>query len=154
MEQHSLGSPRPGTPARRRRHGRSRRGPVLPMHLPGFRSRPERFDDAVIASAQRLSERWGTTLESIDFRIRPVPGSKLLDQAEAAGDRVPLASSRSATRNSAARITVYRLPIEQIAESYPEVVDIVHQCVVHELSQLWMKSMQEIDPEYFPDEPD
>ena len=124
------------------------------MHLPGFRSRPERFDDAVIASAQRLGERWGQRLEGIDFRILPVPGNRLLDQAEAAGDRVPLASSRSATPKSAARITLYRLPIEQIAESYPEIVDIVHQCVVHELSQLWMKPMAEIDPEYFPDEPD
>lgn len=124
------------------------------MHLPGFRSRPERFDDAVVASAQRLGERWGTRLEAIDFRILPVPGHKLLNRAQAAGDRVPLASSRSATASHSARITVYRLPIEQIAESYPELIDIVHQCVVHELAQLWMKSMQEIDPEYFPDEPD
>lgn len=107
-----------------------------------------------MASAQRLAERWGTALEAIDFRILPVPSSRLIDQAEAAGDRVPLASSRSATPGSRARISLYRLPIEQIAESYPDVVDIVHQCVVHELSQLWMQPVHEIDPEYFPDEPD
>lgn len=124
------------------------------MHLPGFRSRPERFDDAVVASAQRLSERWGERLQIIDFRILPVPGSKLLDRAQTAGDRVPLASSRSADAKRPARITIYRLPIEQIAESYPELIDIVHQCIVHELAQLWMMSMQDIDPEYFPDEPE
>lgn len=123
------------------------------MHLPGFRNRPERFDDAVVASAQRLSERWGTRLESIDFQILPVPETKLLDQAQAAGDRVPLASSRSAGARGPAQVTIYRLPIEQIAESYPELVDIVHQCIVHEVAQLWMISMQEVDPEYFPDDP-
>ncbi|WP_421014961.1 metallopeptidase family protein, partial [Glutamicibacter creatinolyticus] len=61
---------------------------------------------------------------------------------------------RTATPGRRARISIYRLPIEQIAESYPEVVDIVHQCVVHELSQLWMQSVHEIDPEYFPEDPD
>ncbi|MEU3331930.1 metallopeptidase family protein [Glutamicibacter creatinolyticus] len=144
----------PALPARRRRHGRGRRGPLVPMHLPGYRTRPERFDDAVVASAQRLAERWGTAVEAIDFRIRPVPSGKLLEKAAASGDRVPLASSRTATPGRRARISIYRLPIEQIAESYPEVVDIVHQCVVHELSQLWMQSVHEIDPEYFPEDPD
>lgn len=144
---------RPSGP-RRNRHGRGRRGPLLPMHLPGYRSRPERFDDAVMASAQRLSERWPGQIEQIDFLIEPVPGDRLLTQAHAVGDRVPLASSRQATAVERSRITIYRLPIEQIAESTAELMDLVHQCVVHEVAQLWMKPISEIDPSYFPEDPD
>ena len=62
---------RPSGP-RRGRHGRGRRGPLMPMHLPAYRSRPERFDDAVMASAQRLSQRWPGEIEKIDFLIDPI----------------------------------------------------------------------------------
>ncbi|GAA1409176.1 hypothetical protein AUR04nite_22980 [Glutamicibacter uratoxydans] len=139
---------------RRGRHGRGRRGPLVPMHLPGYRSRPERFDDAVMASAQRLAQRWESRMVLIDFRILPVPSDKLLDMAQAAGDRVPLSSSRSATASRRARVSIYRLPLEQIASSPVELVDLVHQCIVHEVSELWMIPVHEIDPEYFPEDPD
>lgn len=139
---------------RRNRHGRSRRGPLVPMHLPGYRSRPERFDDAVMASAQRLSERWPREIELIDFLIEPVPSDQLIDKAEAVSDRIPLASSTPATAHQRAEIIIYRLPIEQIADSTVELVDLVHQCVVHEVAQLWMKPINDIDPSYFPEDPE
>ncbi len=142
-------------PRRRRwRHGRGRRGPLMPMHLPGYRSRPERFDDAVMASAQRLAERWGTAIEAIDFSILPVPGDKLLDKAAAHGTRVPLSSSRPAKERRPARITIYRLPIERLAESPVDIVDIVHQCIVQEVANLWLRDPHEIDPEFYPDDRD
>ncbi|QEP06459.1 MULTISPECIES: metallopeptidase family protein [Glutamicibacter] len=144
---------RPSGP-RRGRHGRGRRGPLMPMHLPAYRSRPERFDDAVMASAQRLSQRWPGEIEKIDFLIDPVPSGKLLDQAAALGERVPLASSKPAAPGRPARIVIYRLPIEQIAENAGELLDLVHQCVVHEVAQLWMKPISEVDPMYFPEDPD
>ncbi len=139
---------------RRSRHGRGRRGPLMPMHLPAYRSRPERFDDAVMASAQRLSQRWPGEIEKIDFLIDPVPSDKLLEQAAALGERVPLASSKPAAPSRPARIIIYRLPIEQIAENTGELLDLVHQCVVHEVAQLWMKPISEVDPTYFPEDPD
>ena len=138
----------------RRRHGRGRRGPVVPMHLPAFRNRPERFDDAVMASAQRLADKWEAKIYDIDFHIEPVPEDDLLTRAEAAGDRVPLASSSSATAHRRARVTLYRLPLERLAKNQVDLVDLVHQCVVHEVSQLWMVSPSEVDPEYFPTDPD
>lgn len=144
---------RPSGP-RRNRHGRGRRGPLMPMHLPAYRSRPERFDDAVMASAQRLAQRWPGKIEKIEFLIDPVPSDKLLDQASALGERVPLASSVPAGARSPARIIIYRLPIEQIAENTGELLDLVHQCVVHEVAQLWMKPISEVDPSYFPEDPD
>ncbi|CBT74997.1 MULTISPECIES: metallopeptidase family protein [Glutamicibacter] len=144
---------RPSGP-RRNRHGRGRRGPLIPMHLPAYRSRPERFDDAVMASAQRLAQRWPGKIEKIEFLIDPVPSDKLLDQASALGERVPLASSVPAGARSPARIIIYRLPIEQIAENTGELLDLVHQCVVHEVAQLWMKPISEVDPSYFPEDPD
>ncbi|MFJ2145832.1 metallopeptidase family protein [Glutamicibacter sp. NPDC087831] len=146
--------PDPPSGSRRHRHGRGRRGPLMPMHLPAYRSRPERFDDAVMASAQRLSERWPGEIEKIDFLIDPVPSDKLLEQAAALGERVPLASSKSASASRPARIIIYRLPIEQIAENTGELLDLVHQCVVHEVAQLWMKPISEVDPGYFPEDPD
>ncbi|MGO4296437.1 MULTISPECIES: metallopeptidase family protein [Glutamicibacter] len=144
---------RPSGP-RRNRHGRGRRGPLMPMHLPAYRSRPERFDDAVMASAQRLAQRWPGKIEKIEFLIDPVPSDKLLDQASALGERVPLASSVPAGARRPARIIIYRLPIEQIAENTGELLDLVHQCVVHEVAQLWMKPISEVDPSYFPEDPD
>ncbi len=90
----------------------------------------------------------------IDFRILPVPSDKLLDLAHAAGDRVPLSSSRAATATERARVSIYRLPLEQLASSTVELVDLVHQCIVHEVSELWMIPVNEVDPEYFPEDPD
>ncbi|UTT40557.1 metallopeptidase family protein [Glutamicibacter mishrai] len=139
---------------RRNRHGRGRRGPLVPMHLPAYRSRQERFDDAVMASAQRLSERWAQKIEIIDFLIEPVPSDKLINQAQAIGDRIPLASSVPATARERAKIIIFRLPIEQIADSPGELLDLVHQCIVHEVAQLWVKPISEVDPSYFPDDPD
>jgi len=127
---------------------------LLPMHLPAYRGRQERFDDAVMASAQRLSERWPQKIELIDFLIEPVPSDTLINQAQAVGDRIPLASSVAATASERAKIIIFRLPIEQIADSPGELLDLVHQCVVHEVSQLWVKPINEIDPSYFPDDPD
>lgn len=144
---------RPSGP-RRNRHGRGRRGPLIPIHLPAYRSRPERFDDAVMASAQRLSERWPNRVEQIDFLIEPVPSEKLINQAEAVSDRIPLASSTPATAHKRAELVIYRLPIEQIADSTAELMDLVHQCVVHEVAQLWVKPINEIDPSYFPEDPE
>lgn len=126
----------------------------MPMHLPAYRNRPERFDDAVMASAQRLAQRWETKISKIQFMILPVPDDKLLDSAAAAGDRVPLSSSKSATAKSPAEITIYRLPLEQLANTPMELVDLVHQCIVHEVSEMWMLPPSEIDPEYFPEDPD
>ena len=145
----------PGQPSgpRRARHGRGRRGPLIPMHLPGYRSRPERFDDAVMASAQRLADLWPGRIEPIEFRILPVPSDRLLDLAQAAGDRVPLASSRPATAQRRARITLYRSPLEQLAKNQVDLVDLVHQSIVHEVAELWASSRQEIDPDYFGDDP-
>jgi len=140
--------------SRRNRHGRGRRGPLMPMHLPAYRTRPERFDDAVMASAQRLGERWGSKLAIIDFRIIPVPGEKVMTQAAAVGDRMPLSSARPATAQRRARISVYRLPLEQVSHNHTELVDLVHQCVVHEVANLWMLTPHDVDPEYFPKDPD
>ncbi|MGO3762975.1 metallopeptidase family protein [Glutamicibacter sp.] len=107
-----------------------------------------------MASAQRLAQRWPGKIEKIEFLIDPVPSDKLLDQASALGERVPLASSVPAGARSPARIIIYRLPIEQIAENTGELLDLVHQCVVHEVAQLWMKPISEVDPSYFPEDPD
>ncbi|MGH3651777.1 metallopeptidase family protein [Glutamicibacter sp.] len=107
-----------------------------------------------MASAQRLSQRWPGEIEKIDFLIDPVPSDKLLEQAAALGERVPLASSKPAAPSRPARIIIYRLPIEQIAENTGELLDLVHQCVVHEVAQLWMKPISEVDPTYFPEDPD
>lgn len=139
---------------RRNRHGRGRRGPLIPMHLPAYRNRPERFDDAVMASAQRLAERWESRMIKIDFLIEPVPSDALLAQAEGAGERVPLSCSRTATAHDRAQVTIFRLPLEQLASSPVELVDLVHQCVVHEVSELWMIPVSEVDPDYFPEDPD
>src|SRR5699024_6540783 len=48
--------PRQG-PRRRDRRGRGRRWDLIPPHLPGYRSRRERFDDLVAGAGAALVDR-------------------------------------------------------------------------------------------------
>ena len=48
------------------RHGREFRGPLLPPTVPGWRSRAERFDMAVLEAYEPIERRWRQRLSELD----------------------------------------------------------------------------------------
>jgi len=57
--QDGKGENRPAPAIRRRdRHGRGLRGLLVPMEVPLYRSRSERFDDLVLLAVSQLEPRW------------------------------------------------------------------------------------------------
>lgn len=143
------GSTRTFAERKRNRHGRGRRGPLLLAPLPGARTRADRFEDLLIESAERLADRWGDRVTSIDFRIMLVPGSRVLQDAQSAGTRIPWATNRSARQQRPARITLYRRTIEQACVHAPELLpELIHISIVEQLADLWAMDPQSIDPEY------
>lgn len=136
---------------KRNRHGRGRRGPMLPDPLPGARTRGERFEDLLIESAERLADRWGERVTSIDFRVMLVPNAKVLERSRLAGSRVPWATSRSGRPGRPERITLYRRAIEEACIHDRELLpELVHSSIVEQLADLWAMDPQSIDPEYGP----
>lgn len=134
---------------RRNRHGRGRRGPMLLEPLPGSRTRGERFEDLLIESAERLADRWGEKVTSIDFRIMMVPNTKVLERVEAAGTRVPWGTNRAGRPGRSERITLYRRPIEEACAHAPELLpELIHISIVEQLADRWAMDPQLVDPEY------
>ncbi len=143
------GSTRTFAERKRNRHGRGRRGLLMPPPLPGARTRAERFEDLLIESAERLADRWGDRVTSIDFRIMMVPSTKVLQQAQNAGTRVPWATNRSARPQRTERITLYRRTIEQACVHSADLLpELIHISIVEQLADLWAMDPQAIDPEY------
>src|SRR5690625_5882470 len=58
---------------RRDRHGRGMRGPLLPPTVPGWRTRTEAFDDALLAVVEELERRWSRQLAKVEFGVEEVP---------------------------------------------------------------------------------
>ena len=67
-------APAPASAHRRDRHGRGLRGPLVPPHLPAWRTRAERFDELVVAAADDLA-RHCPQVGSIQFAVEEVPPS-------------------------------------------------------------------------------
>ena len=117
-------APVPTSPAvhRRDRHGRGLRGPLLPPALPAWRTRAERFDEMVVASASELAAPWerGVVLGR-GFQAEPRAG-------------LP------------ARVVLYRRPITSRARGQ-ELPALVHQVVVEQVALMLGRRPEEIDPD-------
>src|ERR1700756_5335502 len=60
-------------PKRLSRRGREMRGPLLPPTVPGFRSRAERFDMAVLEAYEPIERRWQERLSGLDVAGDEIP---------------------------------------------------------------------------------
>ncbi|CAM2979528.1 metallopeptidase family protein [Actinomyces slackii] len=145
---HSAASGR-GAPRRRRRdrHGRGLRGPVLPPSLPGWRTRAERFDDMVVATAQDLALHW-PQVEEVQFAVEEVPpsdpapweGSVVLGRGFAAEPRAGLP----------ARVIIYRRPVTSRAADAQELSELVRHVVIEQVALMLGRRPEEIDPDSRP----
>ena len=55
------------------RRGRDMRGPLLPPTVPGWRSRAERFDMAVLEAYEPIERRWQERLSGLDVAVDEIP---------------------------------------------------------------------------------
>ena len=136
-------APAPASAHRRDRHGRGLRGPLVPPHLPAWRTRAERFDEFVVA-ADDLA-RHCPQVGSIQFAVEEVPPSDpapwehgvVLGRGFAAQPRAGLPS----------RIVVYRRPVASRAREDAELAGLVRRVVVEQVALVLGRGPDEIDPQ-------
>lgn len=135
----------PGSRTRRDRHGRGRRGPLLPPTVPAWRSRSEYFDDLVIQVVENLERRWAKALDGTEFAVEEVPPS---DPAPWELGGAPLGRYFPNDGPMPARITIYRRPIEDRAHTRTELAILVNDIIVEQVAHLLARRPDEIDPGY------
>ena len=137
-------APAPASAHRRDRPGRGLRGPLVPPHLPAWRTRAERFDELVVAAADDLA-RHCPQVGSIQFAVEEVPPSDpapwehgvVLGRGFAAQPRAGLPS----------RIVVYRRPVASRAREDAELAGLVRRVVVEQVALVLGRGPDEIDPQ-------
>ena len=137
-------APAPASAHRRDRHGRGLRGPLVPPHLPAWRTRAERFDELVVAAADDLA-RHCPQVGSIQFAVEEVPPSDpapwehgvVRGRGFAAQPRAGLPS----------RIVVYRRPVASRAREDAELAGLVRRVVVEQVALVLGRGPDEIDPQ-------
>ncbi|MCB0926615.1 MAG: metallopeptidase family protein [Mycolicibacterium insubricum] len=134
------------------------RGPLLPPTVPGWRSRAERFDMAVLEAYEPIERRWHTRLTGLDVAVDEIPRISARDPEnvnfppEVIADG-PIALARlipagvdvrgQATR---ARIVLFRKPIERRAKDTLELGDLLHEILVAQVATHLGVEPSVIDP--------
>ncbi|KAA8968284.1 metallopeptidase family protein [Mycobacterium sp.] len=134
------------------------RGPLLPPTVPGWRSRAERFDMAVLEAYEPIERRWHERLTGLDVAVDEIPRISPKDPdnvqwpSEVVADG-PIALARlipagvdvrgNATR---ARIVVFRKPIERRAEDTLELTELLHEILVAQVATYLDVDASVIDP--------
>lgn len=133
----------------------------MPRTVPAARTRAEGFDDLVLAAVEELEERWAAQLRDVEFAVEEVPEVEVTpdggvevvrpDPGAHPDEVVPLArlhpAAGSGRDQAAARIVLYRRPIEARSGDLADRADLVLDVVVHEVARLLGRTPEEIDPE-------
>ena len=142
----------------RSRRGREMRGPLLPTTVPGWRSRAELFDMAVLEAYEPIERRWQERVSALDIavdeipRIAPKDPESIQWPPEVIADG-PVALARlipagvdirgNATR---ARIMLFRKPIERRAKDTVELSELLHEVLVAQVATYLGVEPSVIDP--------
>jgi hypothetical protein len=144
---------------RRARRGRKEmRGPLLPPTVPGWRSRAERFDMAVLEAYEPIERQWQERVSGLDVAVDEIPRISPKDPEnvqwppEVVADG-PIALARlipagvdvrgQATR---ARIVLFRKPIERRATDTVDLSDLLHDVLVAQVATYLGVEPSVIDP--------
>jgi Zincin-like metallopeptidase len=160
----SRNSPRHDKSARRSasyraaRRGRDMRGPLLPPTVPGWRSRAELFDMAVLEAYEPIERRWRERVAGLDVAVDEIPriAAKDPDSVQWPPEVVadgPIALARlipagvdvrgNATR---ARVVLFRKPIERRAKDTIELGELLHEILVAQVAIYLDVEPSVIDP--------
>ena len=134
------------------------RGPLLPPTVPGWRSRAERFDMAVLEAYEPIERRWQDRLTTLDVAVDEIPRLSPREPEsvqwppEVVADG-PIALARlisagvdvrgNATR---ARIVLFRKPIERRAKDIAELAELLHEVLVAQVATYLGVEPSVIDP--------
>jgi predicted Zn-dependent protease with MMP-like domain len=140
------------------RHGREIRGPLLPRDVPGWRSRAERFDMAVLEAYEPIERRFAERLTTLDVAVDEIPRIAPRDPEnvqfppEVVADG-PIALARLMPagvdvrgNNTRARIVLFRKPIERRAKDNAELTELLHDILVAEVATYLGVEPSVIDP--------
>lgn len=138
---------------RRDRHLRGMRGPVSlpnpytvrPVDVPTMLTNSQFFISCVRDSISSVERHCPEALEHVDIGTEDVPTVGL--GVAGIGDQVPLTAAVEATAQSAARIVIFRRPLERRAYNRAELKQLVHVTLVEQLSVVRNIPMHQIDPD-------
>ena len=140
------------------RRGRDMRGPLLPPTVPGWRSRAERFDMAVLEAYEPIERSWQERVSDLDVAVDEIPriAAKDPDSVQWPPEVIadgPIALARLipagvdvrgiATR---ARIVLFRKPIERRAKDTVELGELLHEILVAQVAIYLDVEPSVIDP--------
>jgi predicted Zn-dependent protease with MMP-like domain len=123
------------------------------MTVPIGLSRTERFDDLVADAFAEVATPWGAELAGVQVLVEDIPpdpadpdaaGAQLPGPGSAA---IPLGRIERATRRTAARIVVYRRPVEARARAAQDREDLVRDVVVGLVAELLGLDPDDVDPD-------
>lgn len=130
----------------------------MPTTVPGWRSRAERFDMAVLEAYEPIERRWQQRLSGLDIAVDEVPRIAAKDPEsvqwppEVVADG-PVALARlipagvdvrgDATR---ARLVLFRKPIERRAKDSVDLTDLLHEILVAQVATYLGVEPSVIDP--------
>lgn len=128
---------------RRDRHGRGLRGPVIPMIMPAWRTRSDKFDDVIAWEILMYREHLGERLDRYDVGVLDVPTH---DPAPWE-DGVPLARFFPFERPARihGRLIFYRMPILRAAQRNPFPRWVIHEVVTSQIATVLDESPEDID---------
>lgn len=131
---------------RRDRHGRGLRGPLLSPQLPGWRTRSERFDLLVAATAAHLSAH-NPGLRNVEYGVEEIPPS---DPSPWEPQGVVLGRTFPADRAAGvpARIVVYRRPILTRTANKQDLAAMVRYIIAEQAAELLGVQPWDIVPDY------
>jgi hypothetical protein len=140
------------------RHGREVRGPLLPSTVPGWRSRAERFDMAVLEAYEPIERRWQDRVSGLDVAVDEIPRISPRDPEnvqfppEVVADG-PIALARLIPagvdvrgNSTRARIVLFRKPIERRAKDSLELTELLHDILVAQVATYLGVEPSVIDP--------
>lgn len=136
-------APRSG-PRRRDRRGRGRRWDLIPPHLPGHRTRRQRFDDTVTDAAASMIERFPRRLAHLRVVVEEVPPA---DPAPWEDASVLLGRALPSTREQPPRVILYRLPIQTRCASAQDLELLVRQVLSEQVGSMLSIAPEDVDPE-------
>ena len=130
------------------------------LRVPAAQTRGERFDDLVLDAVEDMEGRWAAELEGVEFAVEDVPvvasgpggvvdSDVLVD--ETSGGAVPLgrllpAGVDARGRATAARVVVYRRPLEARAVDRLDLAELVREVVVDQVARLLRLDPEDVDP--------
>ena len=140
------------------RRGRDMRGPLLPPTVPGWRSRAERFDMAVLEAYEPIERRWQDRVTALDVAVDEIPRMSPKDPdsvqwpAEVVADG-PIALARLIPagvdvrgNSTRARIVLFRKPIERRAKDTIQLAELLHEVLVAQVATYLGVEPSVIDP--------